>query len=82
MSPIVLCLLPKKTWQIKHEIIEECIKVRDKKYFKKGISIFNGQASIYSKMCALCINRILALFRKNSGKTRIYLDEEFRKDIA
>ena len=28
------------------------------------------------------INRILALFRKNSGKTRIYLDREFHKDIT
>ena len=25
--------------------------------------------------------QILALFRKNSGKTRIYLDEEFQKDL-
>ena len=28
------------------------------------------------------INRILALFRRNSGKKRIYLDRDFHKDIA
>ena len=28
------------------------------------------------------INRILALFRKNSNKRKIYLDQEFQKDFA
>ena len=41
---------------------------------------------LYIQKCVhsarIFINRILALFRKNSGKKRIYLDHDFHKDIA
>ena len=68
------------------EIIEECTKVRDRKYLtKRAYQSLMGKL-LYIQKCVrsarVFINRILALFRKNSGKTRIYLDQEFHKDIA
>ena len=62
------------------EIIEECTKVRDKKYLtKKAYQSLMGKL-LYIQKCVrsakVFIKRILALFRKNSDKTRIYLDQD------
>ena len=68
------------------EILAECNKVKHKKYLsKKGYQSLMGKL-LYIQKCVrsarVFINQILSLFRKNSAKNRIYLDEEFHKDIA
>ena len=71
-----------------HEIREECIKVSTRKYLKRSKRSYQSLMGklLYIQKCVRSaktfINRILALFRKNSTKARIYLDEEFYKDIT
>ena len=68
------------------EILAECNKVKYKKHLsRKAYQSLMGKL-LYIQKCVksarVFINRILALFRRNSNKARIYLDEEFHKDIA
>ena len=68
-----------------HSIHEACCQVATKKFLsKKSYQSLLGKL-IYIHKCVSparsFINRILALFRNNSHKSRIYLTEDFFKDI-
>ena len=66
--------------------MNECIEVSTKKYLTRRSyqSLMGKLLNIqkYLHPARVFINRVLALFRKNSGKKRIYLDHDFHKDIA
>ena len=68
------------------QILNECREVSTKKYLtRRSYQSLMGKL-LYIQKCVhsarVFINRILALFRRNSGKKRIYLDQDFHKDIA
>ena len=68
------------------EILAECAKAKDQKYLtKRAYQSLMGKL-LYIQKCVrsarVFINRILALFRQNSGRARIQLNEEFQRDIA
>ena len=69
-----------------HAIHNECLQVVNKKYLsKKKFQSLLGKL-IYSHKYVMpartFVNRILQLFRDNTGKKRIRLTTEFFKDIA
>ena len=67
------------------DMYAECVKVRKQKYLSKGkFQALVGKLLYIQKAVKLAhpfTNRILATFKKNSQREKIYMNKEFHVDI-